>query len=146
MAIQVKDLAASAEKWVRNAGAAATEYSTNAQAAATRWAANAQAAQQTYQQGVSAPNVPQRYARGIAKAGAAKYQRRVEAVGLNRYTEGVGVAKDDWQAGFQPFAQRLAALTLPPRRPRGDRANYRRVEEVGIALNAQRLAALGGSS
>ncbi len=146
MAIAVKPLDASADKWARNASASASEYSANAQAAAQRWATNAAAAQQTYQQGVSAPNVPQRYARGIQRAGAGKYQRRIEQVGGSRYSEGVAVARDDWQAGFQPFAQRLASITLSPRRPRGDRSNYRRVEEVGIALNAQRLAALGGST
>jgi len=144
--VAVKDLATAAQKWSRNAQAGATEYGDNAQAAAQRWQVNTVAAKSNYQQAVAAPGVPDRYARGAQKAGAEKYGRRIQQVGQSRYTEGVGVAQQDWQAGFQPFAQALAGLTLSARRPRGDRANYRRVEEVGVRLNAARLAQLGGAS
>ncbi|GAH58623.1 unnamed protein product, partial [marine sediment metagenome] len=37
----------------------------------------------------------------------------------------------------------IAAITLSPRKPRGDPANYMRVQEIGKALNAKRLALLG---
>ncbi len=143
--VVVKDLAVSAQKFTRNASSAASEYATNAANAATRWQTNSAAAQQTFQQAITAPGVPQRYGRGVQRAGAAKYQGRVQAVGQNRYSEGVGVSQDDWQSGFQPFAQALASLTLSGRRPRGDAQNYRRVEEVGKRLNATRIAQLGGA-
>lgn len=142
--VAVKDLGASAAKWTRNAQAGAGDYATNAAAAASRWQQNTVNAQSTYQQAITAAGVPQRFARGVQKAGAEKYSSRVSSVGSNRFSEGVGVAQDDWQSGFQPFAQALAGITLSPRRPRGDRSNFRRVEEVGTRLNAVRLASLGG--
>lgn len=146
MPIVVKPLEASAAKWSRNAGAAAADYSTNAVASAQRWQVNAQAGQPTYQQAITAAGLPARWARGVQKAGAAKFSRGITEKGASRFSEGVGVAQQDWQTGFQPFAQRLASVTLSTRRPRGDRSNYRRVEEVGVALNAQRLAALGSGA
>lgn len=143
MAIAVKPLDASAAKWSQRAQGAAGEYATNAQASAQRWLANAVAGQPTFQQAITAAGLPARWARGIQKAGSAKFTRGITEKGASRFSEGVGVAQQDWQTGFQPYAQRLASVTLSTRRPRGDRANYRRVEEVGVALNAQRLAALG---
>ena len=144
--MQVKDIAASAAKFARNASAAAGEYAVNAQAAGQRWATNTQAAGPTYQQAIAAPGIPARFARGVQKAGAAKYSGQIAKFGQARYSDGVAGAESSWQAGFQPFAAALGSVTLSPRRPRGDRSNYRRTEEVGVKLNATRLAGLGGAS
>lgn len=144
--VQVKDLTAAAAKWSRNAGAGASDYAVNAEAAAARWLTMTVAARGNYQQAITSPGIPQRYTRGVQKAGAAKYAARIGQVGQSRYVEGVGVGTDAWSAGFQPYAQALTSLTLTERRPRGDRQNYRRVEEVGNRLNAARLAALGGGA
>ena len=43
-----------------------------------------------------------------------------------------------------PEDETLAGLSLSGRKPKGDPANYRRVEEVGKALNAKRMAMMGG--
>ena len=144
--VQVKDLASSAGKWSRNAGAASGEYAANASAAAQRWQTNTVAAKGNFQQAITSAGVPDRYARGVTKAGAGKYSKGITDKGQSRFGEGVGLAQDAWQAGFQAFAQALSGLTLSPRRPRGDRQNYRRVEEVGVRLNAARLASLGGGT
>ena len=144
--VAVRDLAASATKWRSNAQNAASEYGERAAESGQRWQTNTVAAQQTYQQAISQAGVPQRYARGVQRAGAEKYARRIRDVGQSRFSEGVAVAEGDWQSGFQPFAAALNALTLSARRPRGDRANFRRVEEVGVRLNAVRLAQLGATA
>ena len=144
--VQVKDLTASATKWRSNAQNAAPEYAERAGAAGQRWQANTVAAQQTYQAAISAPGIATRYSKGAQRAGAEKYAGRVLSVGQSRFSEGVAVAEGDWQAGFSPFAAALAQLNLTARRPRGDRGNYRRVEEVGQRLNAVRLAQLGATT
>ena len=59
---------------------------------------------------------------------------------------GIAAASVDYKTGVEPYFSTLAALTLSTRKPRGDPANYRRVEEVGRALNAKRLALLGVSA
>lgn len=143
-AIKVKDLTSSAEKWNENASRAAAEYGTNAEAAADEWARNTAASADNYHQAVTAAGVKERFRRGVVRAGAAKFARKIRDVGMTRFGPGVAAALDDYKTGVEPYLSTIAALTLSPRKPRGDPANYRRVEEIGRALNAKRLALLGG--
>ena len=145
MAIRVKDLGQSAEKWARNAGAASAEYASGAVEGASAWESNTAAAAGTYHQAVTGPGVQERFRRGVQRAGSEKYARRVQDVGSTRYTSGVQSAQSDWQSGFAPYAQTIAGLTLPQRRPRGDPGNIARVQAVSTALNAKRVANLGSS-
>jgi hypothetical protein len=143
MAVRVKDLGQSAAKWSRNASAASADYATQAAAAANEWQSATVAAQQNYTQAISAGGIGQRFARGVQRAGAAKYQSRVTELGASRYGQGVAAAEGDWQTAFQPFAQAIASLTLPQRRPRGDPGNLQRVSAVTQRLSAVRMAQLG---
>ena len=144
MAIPIKDITKSTDKWSDNASRASAEMATNAEAAADVWARQTAASADNFHMAVTAANVKERFRRGVVRAGAAKFARKVRAVAAGRFSEGVGAAKDDYKAGAEPFFSTIAALTLSARKPRGDPSNYRRVEEVGKALNAKRLALLGG--
>ena len=64
-------------------------------------------------------------------------------MGQARFGPGVAAATTDYTTGVEPYFTTISALTLSARKPRGDPANYKRVEEVGKALNAKRLALLG---
>ena len=143
MAVKVKPVEASATKWTDNASRAAAEYATNAVAAASDWQTKTVAARDNYGMAISAPGIKDRFARGAAKAGAAKYARKIEDVARDRFGPGVSAALGDYKAGVEPFFSTIAALTLSARKPKGDPANYKRVEEVGKALSAKRLAMLG---
>lgn len=145
-AIKVKSSEASAEKWSENAGRSSEDYAAGAEAAAQEWASKTAAAGDTYHQAVSAPGVKTRFTRGVQRAGAEKYARKIRDVGSSRFAPGVAAARSDFQSGVEPYLQTIAGLTLDQRKPRGDPANYRRVEQVGKALNAKRLAMLGGGS
>lgn len=145
MAIKVKEAGASATKWAENAGRAAAEYADGAIAGAEDWARATAAAADTFKQAVTAPGIEKRFARGVARAGAAKFARKISDVGRDRFGPGVAAAKSDYSMGVEPYLSTIAALTLAPRKPRGDPANYHRVEQVGKALNAKRLALLGVS-
>lgn len=142
-AIKVKPIDASTQKWGDNAGRAAAEFATNAEAAATEWATKTAAAADNFGQAITAAGMKERFRRGVIKAGAAKFARKIREVGMDRFAPGVAAAKEDYKAGVEPFLSTLAGITLSPRKPRGDPANYRRVEEIGKALNAKRLALLG---
>lgn len=142
-AIKVKSSDASAEKWNTNASQASEAYRVGAEAAAQEWASKTAAAGDIFHQAVSAPSVKTRFVRGVQRAGAEKYARKIRDVGGDRFGPGVAAARSDYQMGVEPYLQTIAGLTLSGRRPRGDPANYRRVEEVGKALNAKRLAMLG---
>ena len=142
-AIKVKNIGASTTKWAENAGRAATEFGANAEAAAAEWATRTVASADNFGQAISAPGIKERFRRGVARAGAAKFARKVRDVGQARFGPGVAAAVSDYTAGAEPYFSTLAALTLSARKPRGDPANYNRVQEVGKALNAKRLALLG---
>lgn len=143
MAIKIKEVGASTEKWSENAGRAAAEYATNAEAAAETWATETGKAADTFHQAITAPNMKERFRRGVARAGAAKFARKIRDVGKDRFGPGVAAATADYTSGVEPYFAVIAALTLSPRKPRGDPANYNRVQEIGKALNAKRLALLG---
>lgn len=142
-AIKVKPIEASTDKWADNAGRAAERYGIEAEAAAELWATATGKAADTFGQAISAPGIKERFRRGVARAGAAKYARKIRDVAKDRFAPGVSFATVDYKAGAEPFFSTIAALTLSTRKPRGDPANYKRVEEVGKALNAKRLALLG---
>ena len=143
-AIRVKDGAASAEKWAGNASRAAESFAAGAEAGAEDWARNTAAAADNFIQAVTGAGIKERFRRGVQRAGAAKFARKIAAVARDRFAPGVTAAQGDYQQGVEPYLQTIAGLTLSSRKPRGDPANYRRVEEVGKALNAKRLAMLGG--
>jgi len=142
--VKVKGIDASTTKWSENASRAATEFATNAEAAATEWAAKAAASDANYAQAISAPGIKNRFRSGIVKAGAAKFARKIRDVGMARFGPGVSAATDDYKAGAEPYFALIAGLTLTARKPKGDPANYNRVQEIGKALNAKRIAMLGG--
>ena len=144
MAIKVKDIAVSTTKWSENASRAATEFATNAAAAGEDWARNTAASADNFGQAVSAPGIKNRFRSGVVRAGAAKFVRKINDVARDRFGPGVAAATADYNAGASPFFATLAGISLSARKPKGDPANYKRVEEVGKALNAKRLALLGG--
>ncbi|MBA7578571.1 hypothetical protein ES708_20436 [subsurface metagenome] len=142
-AIKVKSIEASTSKWADKAGVAGPEFATEAEAAAELWASKTAAAADTFHQAITAANIKERFRRGVQRAGAAKFARKIRDVGADRYAGGIAAAVTDYTAGAAPYFSTIAALTLDPRKPRGDPANYRRVEQIGKALNAKRLALLG---
>ena len=144
MGLSVKPIEASATKWTDNAGRAATEFAANAEAAAETWAGNTARAADTFGQAITAPGIKNRFRSGVVKAGAAKFARKIRDVAKDRFGPGVAAAKDDYKSGAEPYFSTLAGLSLSARKPKGDPANYKRVEEVGKALNAKRMAMLGG--
>jgi len=143
MAIKVKDVTMSTSKWGDNAARAAESFAVEAEAGAEAWAKNTAAATDTFHQAITAPGIKERFKRGVTRAGAAKFARKVRDVGRDRFAPGVAAATEDYKANVEPYFNTIASLTLSTRKPRGDPANFKRVEEVGKALNAKRLALLG---
>ena len=143
MAIKVKDITTSTGKWSENAARAAAEFATNAEASADEWARATAASADNFHQAVTAAGIKERFRRGVVRAGSAKFARKIRDVARDRFGPGVAAATEDYKAGAEPYFSTIAALTLSPRKPRGDPANYNRVQEIGKALNAKRLALLG---
>lgn len=139
MALKVKDAASSAAKFVARAQAAGGDYTKGVQGAGDLWQSKTAASGDAYAQGVNLAITSGRFAKGVQKAGAAKYVARAAGVGAARYPQGVGGAGPNWQQGTQPYLDTIAGLTLPPRHPRGDPGNIQRVSMIADALRKKKL-------
>ena len=142
MGLTVKSSEQSAGKWAERAAGASNLMAEGAAANADKWLTNTTKAADNFGMAITAANMKQRFAAGVRKAGVNKFASRIREVAAGRYSQGVGVAGDDYKAGIEPYLSTLASLTLTARKPRGDPSNYRRVEEVGRALNQKRIAML----
>lgn len=143
MAIKVKPVSTAATKWDANAARAADDFATEAAAAAPVWEAATKASKDNYHKAITAAGIADRFVGGVTRAGAAKFARKINDVAKDRFAPGIHAAVTDYTERVTPFLETIASLTLPKRGPRGDPTNYNRVEAVGKALSAKRLALLG---
>jgi hypothetical protein len=74
------------------------------------------------------------FAKGLIKAGTAKWQAKALAKGPGRFAEGVMVGGPDFEKGFAPAREVLEKTVLPPRFPRRDPRNLQRVAVGNVAL------------
>lgn len=140
MSLKVKSASDSATKFIERGAAAGADYTSGVKGAGPDWEANTAAAADSFAAGVQDAISRNAFAKGVTNAGAAKYEKKATEIGSRRFPEGIRAARGDYQANVQPFLDTIAGLTLSPRRPKGDPSNFRRVEEIGMALRKKKLA------
>jgi hypothetical protein len=128
-----------AEKWARRAGSAGGEYQEGVQNTTRSWQGAAAAAEKNYVAGVTAAAGAGRFGKGVNKAGDAKWKKNAIEKGPMRYSQGVGVAQQDYSAAVAPFLEVIGRTDLPPRGPVGSEGNYGRVSAIGKALRALKM-------
>lgn len=136
MALHVKDIAAAAKKWVRNAAAGATSYVEGVQTTPVDQAAAAIAAKDQYAAGVQAAIGRDAFAKGLREAGTDKWRRGAIEKGASRFPQGVQVSEPLYASATGRFFDIIRNLTLNPRGPTGAPQNYDRSRAVGQALRA----------
>jgi hypothetical protein len=134
-----------AKKWGEVTPARSTYYEAKTPPAAETWETRTTGAKGTYKSAVADPKISDRFAGGV-KGKAAKFRRKVEAVGVARFGPGVTAAIEDMKTGFAPYQEELVKIEVPDRGPRGDPANYEIVKKIGDPLHKKRLAILGALS
>jgi len=139
MAIRVKDVGASAKKFVANAGRSAGDYTEGVKGAGQEWETNTRAAGQNWADGTQAAITDKRFEKGVAEAGAAKYTTRAGSLGAQRYPTGVAASEQDFARGVAPYLQIIASTDLPPRRPKGDPQNMQRANVLAQRLRAAKV-------
>ncbi len=127
-------------KFAERAGSASPQYEMGVRNPTADYAANAAAAAPAFAAGVQAAIANNRFAKGVAKAGTAKWQERASKLGPGRYAQGVQVARPDYEAGFSPYRETIQSTTLPPRGPRRAPQNLQRVNAMVQALSARKEA------
>lgn len=124
-----------AQKWVDRASVATEDYKTGVQNPRQSWATATAAAENSYTQGVQKAISEKRFAKGVQKAGDSKWREGALTKGADRFASGVAAAKDRYQSQMQKVVAVIESVSLSPRNEKGNLNNYKRVQEMGSALN-----------
>lgn len=136
---EIQDLAKIRDKYARVAPTRVTDFAEGIQNPRRSWEQSTKAASDAYAQGVQQAIGEGRFETGVAKAGDAKWQRKTQDVGVQRWAPGIQASLQDYETGFAPFHAVIARTTLPPRGPKGDPRNIERVAVLARALNAAKV-------
>lgn len=130
----VPDPSRVAQKWSRRASGAADDYKTGVETTGASWSSNATAAKDTWKTAVTAAAGRGAFEKGVARAGDAKWKANTTSKGPMRYSQGVGVAEQDYSSQVAPYLQAIGAVDLPMRGPAGSAGNIQRVAAIATAL------------
>jgi hypothetical protein len=140
----VKPLDRISEKWARVVAVSGPDYQLGVEQPRTDWKNATAAAATTYATATQKAIQEKRFEKGVNGAGTKKWQERTLRVGVNRWTEGVALSRNQYEAGFSPYRQVIESLKLPDRGPKGDPKNINRVATIASALHAEKLKRVGG--
>lgn len=135
---EIKSIQAIQEKWGRVTPQRSEDYALGIKNPKRDWAQSASAAKESHKAAMVAAGQNDSYAKGVAKAGTAKWQEKAIKKGPSRFAEGVVVGASDYGTAFAPYADAIKATTLPPRYPRGDIRNLDRVKTISQALRKKK--------
>lgn len=137
---EIKSMSAIRDKWTRVTPGRVDDFKLGVQNPKRDWEAETSAAKDTWKAGVDAAAAKDLFAKGVAKAGTKKWQEKALKVGPGRFAEGVFIAGPDYEKGFAPYRNAIAAVDLGPRFPRRDPRNLERVKRVVDALIAEKIS------
>ena len=136
---EIKSMGAIKEKWARVTPQRTQDYSLGIQNPTRDWGAETVAAKGNWKAGVDAAANKDMFAKGVAKAGTAKWKKGAMEKGPGRFAEGVMIGAGDYEKGFAPFRAAIEAVNLGPRFPRRDPRNLNRVKAVVDALVTEKM-------
>lgn len=136
---EIRSLQHIRDKWVRVTPMRTEDYKLGVANPRRDWEAETAAAADTYKQGVDAAHSKGLFEKGVHRAGTKKWQDKALKKGPGRYSEGVYIAGPDYEKGFAPYREAIAAVDLGPRFPKRDPRNLERVKRVVDALVREKL-------
>ena len=137
---EIKPLNKIASKWGERSAQASDEYKEGVTNPRRSWASAAIAADDARKEGLAAADARDAFVKGVQEAGDAKWKRKSQTLGPSRYRQGVKDAEPEFSKGFAKFHSVIAALTLPPRGPKGSPENIERVRVVADALHEAKVS------
>jgi len=138
--VKMKSSQEVAAKWARVTPGRTSEYSAGIANPRVSWSGATVAAADNWKAGVTAAMGNGSFERGVKAAGDSTWQQNAASIGPGRFAEGVANGQAAFEQGFAPFAQVLTSTTLPPRFPKGDPRNLKRVEAITVALRKRKTA------
>jgi hypothetical protein len=136
---EIKSMAAIVDKWTRVTPGRSKDYTLGIQNPKRDWAGETLAAKDNWKAGIDAAAAADLFAKGVEKAGSKKWQEKALKKGPGRFAEGVYIAGPDYEKGFKPYRDAIAAVDLGPSFPRRDPRNLERVKRVVDALIAEKM-------
>jgi hypothetical protein len=128
-----------AQRWKNNASAATETYAVGINNPRQDWAEATASAESNWNAGIQAAVAEKRFAKGVQKAGSAKWKNKALSVGKDRYAQGVMQSEAAYAQGIAPYLQVIEQTVLPPRFPKGDVRNLERVKAITQALRKKKL-------
>jgi len=138
---EIKSLAAIRDKWTRVTPGRTEDYKLGIQNPRRDWEEETLEAAGNWKAGIDAAAAKGLFEKGVSAAGTGKWKEKALKKGPGRFAEGVYIAGDDYEKGFKPYRDAIAAVDLGPRFPRRDPRNLERVRRV---VNALIEAKIGG--
>lgn len=135
--VKTKGVDRTVTKWREKVAGASQDYLDGVTSPKVDWQAATKAAEPRYKEGVTRAAAEGRFGKGVDRAGTAKWQKGATEKGPGRWVDGVSKAEDEYRAGMAEVISVIESVTLPPRGPKGDPANYDRVRAIGTALHAK---------
>lgn len=136
---KIRSIAHIAEKWATVTPQRASDYQEGVKNPKKNWAEEAIKAEEVYKEAVTKAAAEGRYGKGVSGAGQEKWQKRTLAKGPSRFSEGVMIARPDYEKGFAPYRDAIEGVELPPRAPKGDPRNIERVAVIAKILHAVKV-------
>lgn len=137
---EIRSLSAIRDKWTRVTPGRTEDYKLGIANPRRDWEEETLAAKDTYKAGVDAAHAKNLFAKGVKRAGTAKWKDKSMKLGPGRFAEGVYIAGPDYEKGFAPYREAIEAVDLGPRFPKRDPRNLDRVKRVVDALVAKKIA------
>lgn len=136
---EIKSIQSIQEKWGRVTPTRTEDYTLGIKNPKRDWAQAAVGAKESHKAAMTAAAQNDSYAKGVNKAGTARWQERAAKKGPQRFAEGVVVGASDYGTGFAPYADTIKSTTLTPRFPTGDIRNLDRVKVISQALRKKKM-------
>lgn len=140
MPTKTKDLSRVSAKWNANTSGSTSSYAEGVANPKQDWKQATAAASETWKQGVAKAASDNRFQKGVNNSSSEKQMQAAMTKGVNRFSEGVAVAQPAYQEAMAPVLNTIASVTPPPRGPKGDPNNIKRVSAYATALNAAKKA------
>ena len=136
---EIRSLTDIRDKWTRVTPGRTEDYKLGVRSPRRDWEDETIAAKDNWKAGIDAAAGKNLFAKGVAQAGTKKWQDKALKKGPGRFAEGVYIAGDDYQKGFQPYHDAIERVDLGPRFPRRDPRNIERVKAIVNALIATKV-------
>lgn len=138
---EIKSLSAIGEKWGRVTPQRQEDYKIGVTSPKRDWAEETKASKDNWKAGVDSAAAKDLFFKGVEAAGTGKWKEKTLKKGPGRFAEGVYIAQPDYEKGFAPYREAIAATDLGPRYPKRDPRNLNRVKTIVDALIAKKLGA-----